>query len=302
MMSRARPHPPRNPPRHIHRDRVSQLLVAHAVLRAINRGPTIWKPLQPLALHWRQLPNNGLLRRAPRWKRYFPRLYDERFRPPAEIAAVRPERSDSLSVIRELTWSEAEKATGSVLARFIARYRIPFAAICESQYFGGTSFSSTSDNEDSLAPLGNTEVAAIKKSPRDLLTTPPFAHFTEESCEIVPSIACEQSLDILDKGELRLEPSDDAHRFEEEARALAFEAFTPARDREVLAWKPTADDFDFAMPLQLLDGDLRDVAVDDRLRESRTQNRLRLRIPLNAPRNLEPRVLEGFVETADARE
>lgn len=65
----------------------------------------------------------------------------------------------------------------------------------------------------------------------------------------MPSIAREQSVDILDKGELGLEAADDAHRFEEEARALAFEPFPVPCDREVLAREPAADDFDFAMLL-----------------------------------------------------
>ena len=296
-------HPMCNPPRHIHRNCIPQLLVAHAVLRVVDRSPAVRKAVHALAFDGRQLADNGHGRLLTALQRDFPRLDNERFRAAAEVAAVGAEGSDSLSVIRELTWSEASNSAGSFLPRFAARKRIPFAAIGESQYFGGTSDSSTADNEHSLAPLGYIEELAVQKSPADLRTRPAFAHFTEECCEVVPSIAREQSVDILDKGELGLEPADDAHRFEEEPRALALEAFAVPRDREVLAGEPAADDFDFAMLLQqLLLAHLGDVTVDLRVREPLAQNGLRLSVPLHAPRHFEPLVLEGLVEAADAGE
>ena len=105
---------------------------------------------------------------------------------------------------------------GSVFPRFVARRRMPAHALCESKYLLGASDCSTRRNEHSTPALGHSEISTVQNSPRDLLTMPAFAHFTEDGGEVKSSIAREQSWDILEYEEGWVEVSNKPHCIMEE--------------------------------------------------------------------------------------
>jgi hypothetical protein len=68
-----------------------------------------------------------------------------------------------------------------------ARRRMPAAALADSQYLRGTvRVSKTADNEDTTAPLGDSEEPCIDSSPRDAV--PEFVQVHEYPEEIDASI------------------------------------------------------------------------------------------------------------------
>ena len=87
---------------------------------------------------------------------------------------------------------------GNCLPRRDARRRIPEHALAESEYLLGASLCSTCHKKATLPSLGHSEVAAVKNSPRDLLTIPAFAHFTDNGGKVESVIACEHSRDIFE--------------------------------------------------------------------------------------------------------
>jgi hypothetical protein len=154
---------------------------------------------------------------------------------------------------------------GSTFPRFSARRRIPRHAFAESEYRLGASGSSTCDNEHSTPSLGHSEESTVQNSPRDLRTIPPFAHFTQDGCEVESSIAREQSWDILENEDGGPKSSNNPHCIMEETAPISCEAGATAGDREILARKAAADDIDGR---ELIGIDLSDIAVDGCVREA----------------------------------
>jgi hypothetical protein len=59
--------------------------------------------------------------------------------------------------------------------------------------------------------LGHTVVLAVQNSPRDLLTTPPFAHLTEDNSEVESVIARQQSWDIFEYKDGGIDVPNNSH-------------------------------------------------------------------------------------------
>lgn len=87
---------------------------------------------------------------------------------------------------------------GSVLPRRCARRRIPEHAFGESEYLLGAFCCSTCHKKATLPSLCHSEELAVQNSPRDFLTTPAFAHFTNDGGEVESVIAREHSWDIFE--------------------------------------------------------------------------------------------------------
>jgi len=79
--------------------------------------------------------------------------------------------------------SADDNGSGSFLLRFAALRKIPAHATGVKKYFGGTgSVSKTSDNEDTLATLGDAEVLSVQHSPRHAI--PEFIQAFDDGKEV----------------------------------------------------------------------------------------------------------------------
>lgn len=90
------------------------------------------------------------------------------------------------------------RSGGSSLPRRCARRRIPKHAFGESEYLLGAFCCRTCHKKATLPSLCHSEEAAVQNSPRDFLTTPAFAHLTNDGGEVESVIAREHSGDIFE--------------------------------------------------------------------------------------------------------
>jgi hypothetical protein len=115
---------------------------------------------------------------------------------------------------------------------------MPVAAFGLKKYRGGTSpVSMTSNNVDSLARLGDSEVPAVKSTPCDRI--PEFGQRRENDPEISSSVGIEQTLHVLDNNNSGLTFSNQSSKLMKESGSLAFEpgSLSHARKRHILAWE-----------------------------------------------------------------
>jgi hypothetical protein len=82
------------------------------------------------------------------------------------------------------------------------RRRIPFAAFGLKKYLSGTFWVSMHGNNiDTLARLGDSEILAVKHSPRH--TIPELVQRLEYDCEVSSSVASEKPMHVFDNNNLR---------------------------------------------------------------------------------------------------
>jgi hypothetical protein len=102
------------------------------------------------------------------------------------------------------------RASGKFLPRRPARLRMPTAAFALKKNLSGAVASKTRDNEYSTAPLGDSEEASVKSSPRN--TIPELVHFIEEGEEVPSVVGSEETGDVFQHEPPR---SESLHKVEE---------------------------------------------------------------------------------------
>jgi hypothetical protein len=126
------------------------------------------------------------------------------------------------------------------LPRFSARLKIPLAAFEERKKRLGTSGSKMSDNEDSTAPLGNSEVSRVQHSPANAI--PELGQRREKDGEISSTERGKKSGYVLNEEPAGAKSVNDSYELEEEGGSLTGESCSPAGDREVLAGEASAEE------------------------------------------------------------
>ena len=126
---------------------------------------------------------------------------------------------------------------------------MPRAAFGLKENLGGTlaGASKMSDKEDAAAALRDSEMAAVQSDPERII--PAFVHLHECGGEIPALVGGKPPWNILNDEPMRAEEPGDPHEVEEEGAPLAPESGAAARDGEVLAWEPAADEVDPPEPL-----------------------------------------------------
>jgi hypothetical protein len=95
--------------------------------------------------------------------------------------------------------------------------RIPVAAFGLKKYFSGTSrVSMHGNNVDATALLGDSEVFAVKHTPRD--TIPEFVQRLEYDSEVASSVAREKAMHIFEDNSSWKTSSNEAHEVVKESR------------------------------------------------------------------------------------
>jgi hypothetical protein len=91
------------------------------------------------------------------------------------------------------------------------------------------------NNEDSTALLGDSEVFAVKHTPRD--TIPELIQRLEYDCEVSSSVASEKAVHVFEDNCSWHASSNEAHKFVKESRLAASKsrARPHSRKREILA-------------------------------------------------------------------
>jgi hypothetical protein len=87
---------------------------------------------------------------------------------------------------------------------------MPTAAFALKKNLSGAFGSKTRDKEYSTAPLGDSEEARVKSSPRN--TIPEFVHFTEEGEEVSSVVGSEETRNVFQHEPPR---SESLHKVEE---------------------------------------------------------------------------------------
>lgn len=180
---------------------------------------------------------------------------------------------------------------------------MPAAALGESQYFCGAFASKICDKEHSTTTLGDSEVARVQDSPRNV-TRPDVCQRVDDRSKVSPTVAGEGSGDVFPDGEVGLavgftKLANNSNCCMEEAAPFAGEASTLASHREVLAGTTERH---HVHRLQVVCADLGHIVVVRRVREAQPQHRLGLCVDLASPLGGEPRALKAEVEPTDARE
>ena len=133
------------------------------------------------------------------------------------------------------------KCIGNVLPRFLARRRIPRAAVGLKKNRGGAWGSKTSDNEQTVAALGDSEKLAVKHTPRHPI--PAGDHENAQDFRKVSSlVTTEKSGNILENKPSGSKLAQDSRKVVKEARALPREARAEARDTNILAGDARGDE------------------------------------------------------------
>lgn len=151
-----------------------------------------------------------------------------------------------------------------------ARLRIPVAAFWLKKYLPGTScVSMDSNNEHPTALLGDSEILAVKHTPRD--TIPEFVQRLEYDGEIASSMTSEKPVDIFEDDGSWHTSSNEAHKLVKESRLLPSKPRSRPHScqREVLAREPCCPDIGtrdicfFDIGDVSLSGDTRPVLLKD---------------------------------------
>jgi hypothetical protein len=122
----------------------------------------------------------------------------------------------------------------------VARRRIPAAAFEERKKRLGTASSKTSDKEHSTTSLGDSEESTVQHSPGHAI--PEVGQRREYDGEISATVRGKKSGDVLNDEPAGPNSVGDACELEEQRRALAGEARSPPRDRDVLTGEASADE------------------------------------------------------------
>jgi len=100
-----------------------------------------------------------------------------------------------------------------------ARASIPFAALGLKKYLSDTSpVSMTSNNIDSLARLGDSEVLAVKDTPSNSI--PEFGQRSNNDLEVSSSVGREETLNVLDENNSGQSFPNEPSKVIKEARLL----------------------------------------------------------------------------------
>jgi len=122
-----------------------------------------------------------------------------------------------------------------------ARRSMPFAAFGLKKYFCGTSpVSMSSNNEDSLTRLGDSEVFAVKHTPSQ--TIPEFGQSSNDDLEVSPFVRREKPRNVFDDENSGAALFNQASKFMKESRLLSSKpsSRTHSGERNVLAGKSSS--------------------------------------------------------------
>jgi hypothetical protein len=97
-----------------------------------------------------------------------------------------------------------------------------------------------SNNEDSTASLGDSEVLSIKHSPCD--TIPELSQRCEYDSEIASRVGGKETRDVFDDEGFGFGFAEESFDLPEEFAAFAFKACSSSCDAEVLAGKSSCND------------------------------------------------------------
>jgi hypothetical protein len=119
---------------------------------------------------------------------------------------------------------------------------MPRQALGESEYFGGTCGSSTSDSEheQSLPSLGHSEVLRVQAPPGPHI--PEFRQPAKDDGKVPSSNGGQKTGDVLDQNPAGQELANDAMELVPEPRTCPLKARTASRNAEILAREPAADE------------------------------------------------------------
>jgi len=120
-----------------------------------------------------------------------------------------------------------------------ARRRIPRHAFGLKKYLGGTGpVSKTSDNEHTLASLGQAEVLSVKHAVGP--PVPEFPQRPEDGAHVPPFVRRQKTGDILDQHPPGTSLLSDSRELEEESGSLSSQASTASCQADILARKSPA--------------------------------------------------------------
>jgi len=123
------------------------------------------------------------------------------------------------------------KEAGRFLPIRSTRRRIPIAAFWLKKYFSGTDWVSMhGNNVDSFARLGDSEILAVKHSPRH--TIPELIQRLEYDGEVASSMASEKSVDVFEDNNIWPTLANQCREIVEQARLSSPEAIARAHSRK----------------------------------------------------------------------
>jgi len=126
-------------------------------------------------------------------------------------------------------WTRASiKCIGNFLPRLSALLRIPAAAFGLKEYFGWARGTKMSDNVDTAAALGHSEVLRVEYPPRQAV--PEVGQRIHDDSEIVSFSGSKEPWNVLDEEPRRAERLRDAGELEEEAATFPGEPGPLASD------------------------------------------------------------------------
>ncbi|MER9605336.1 hypothetical protein NKJ11_24395 [Mesorhizobium sp. M0243] len=121
--------------------------------------------------------------------------------------------------------------------------KIPVAALGLKKYFSGTSLVSMhGNNVDATALLGDSEILAVKHTPRH--TVPEFVQRLEYDCEVASSVTREKPVHVFEDNGSWSTSSNEPHEVVKESRLDPSKprSWPHSRKREVLAGKSCCPD------------------------------------------------------------
>lgn len=192
------------------------------------------------------------------------------------------------------------KERGRFLSILSVRLSIPIAALGLKKYFSGTFWVSMhGNNVDPATLLGDSEVFAVKHTPRD--TIPEFVQRLEYDGEISSSVAREKAVHVFeDNGSWRAS-SNEPHKLMKQSRLAPSKPrpWPHSCKREVLAGKPCCPNVSFRdicvieFPYVIAQWQVRPVLAQDFPAE---------RLDLAMETKREPRPLQTEVKPSDTGE
>jgi hypothetical protein len=140
--------------------------------------------------------------------------------------------------------SASLKRAGNTRPRRSARRRIPAQALALKKYRGGTlaESSSTSDNEQTLAALGQSEELSVKHSPGEPI--PELCQPPEEGAQRPSSVRLQNTGDVLPDEPAGANSVSQPKKLERERATRAAQSCAEPCDAEVLAGGSAAEKID----------------------------------------------------------
>jgi len=142
-----------------------------------------------------------------------------------------------LSVPIASTSNACCKAIGKVRPRFVARLKIPRAALGLKENRLGTvvAFLRTCNKEHPLASLGEAEILAVQHAPAPHI--PAGVQLTDCKSEIQSSMGRQEAWNIFDHHPTGPKCPQHANEFKEEAGPLTVQALALPSDTQILTWE-----------------------------------------------------------------